>query len=845
MACVALCFTPGVFAGDTAAPPRARIARLPSAPAIDGRLDDAGWERSAMAKLEHLLYESAAPAVETTAFLGYDDENLYVGVRCAEDGARKPAALPGIMAPETIGMQDWLEIFLMPDGRGGAYYHFLLAAGGARRQQRLLDGQRDSEWNVPYSAAAKVTANGWEAEWSIPLYVLGEDRLSEDFRLNICRVRPTEPVEYITWSPLGGKAVRRGFHDPEKFGRVIDAGKIDVKPVFVPRVADAVIKGVYQDSPAGGVEYPMRVILENQGGATGMLDVVVVQAGNNGRMFRNRFPAAMPGRKDIFNFKVRLPQGGKSPPVIKLEVGGTVQGEFSPRGGSLLSPGARCLSGAGLDAYGANERALGDPIGGGAGYSRIVASTDVEVATAGELAAILAEFNQKAPAEVAGKVIRVRSGAELDLAGAVDVLAAKPYQPMFAIPAGVTLAGDRGAGGAPGPLLMFRMPADAPPDALAERLLFRLGAGARLTGVRLRGPDCGHGEAAAVTAANSRFRGVTFAGGGIVDNCRISHFGWADVDASVPGVVVRCNELSDSAYPVLIGGSNGFARIEGNLIRWAWHAVAGSGQQGTGYEAAHNRFVHVGPGWPAHAVDMHAWRRLMRGHGGAYPYLSIAGDAIKVHHNTFEDDAAAIQSYRALRGRLLPAEPSCGVCIRGVPRLGAEIFNNRFAAADPGRACRLIDNVGAPPGCFDRANFQVFDNVFGGDRMLVPLSLETLPQIRFVRPGLTIPRIGRTWSTRDANVLNAGEKMPVELEITLMPPLQIKHAAVFAGNLELEPRQLFSGARAPRPGEIVLDAAEWAAGCYFLTVEVEDERGVIGRHSTSFAVAGGDKQSSR
>ena len=297
------------------------------------------------------------------------------------------------------------------------------------------------------------------------------------------------------------------------------------------------------------------------------------------------------------------------------------------------------------------------------------------------------------------------AGADWDLAGVIDPGTVKPYQPLFSVPAGVTLAGDRGRAGAPGPILRFSVAAGAPADLLGQKTLIRLGAGARLTGLRLRGPDIGHQDPASAAAANSRFRGVSAGPGAEVDNCQISHFAWADVDVSAPDVRVRCNELSDSAYPVLIGGSNGQALIEGNLIRWAWHAIAGSGDQGTGYEAAHNRFVHIGPGWPAHAVDMHAWRRLMRGYGSEYPFLSVAADRVLVHHNTFEDQADLVRAYRAAREQTAPAEASCGVCIRGVARQGVEIYNNRFAAADPGRACRLVDNVGAPPGCLDRANF--------------------------------------------------------------------------------------------------------------------------------------------
>ncbi len=832
-----------------------------SPPVIDGVVTEAVWVAAAVFNLTNPVGGAAGLCGSTDARMGYDAAYLYLAVRCGQ--------MPGAgHAPA-----DRLEAFL---GTSPAqYFQFTVAHDGHTVQQAVKQDACDADWTAFWHCATTNGPGWWSAELALPLYILGRTVLPpEQLRFNLARVyaanvsgasRASAEAEsgvfgiaadsaaaataaraqaVLSWAPLGEAAQKHGLQAGAMFGRLRDLNRLRIAPVL-PRILSARVTGPYQAGAAGG-HYQLEIAAKNPSAgrlsATVLARETIISAelpAPAAASLRTAGTVDIPAWAGATNvFEIAVPDMRPRLTEVCLENPAFKQDWFEADGASLLTPGVRPAAGAELAGYGANAVELGEPIGGGAGYSRMVGTADVEVAAAEELAAVLNDWNARPAAEVAGKTIRVAAGADWDLAGVIDPGAVKPYQPLFSVPAGVTLAGDRGRAGAPGPILRFSLAAGAPADLLAQKTLIRLGAGARLTGLRLRGPDIGHQDPASAAAANSRFRGVSAGPGAEVDNCQISHFAWSDVDVSAPDVRVRCNELSDSAYPVLIGGSNGQALIEGNLIRWAWHALAGSGHQGTGYEAAHNRFVHIGPGWPAHAVDMHAWRRLMRGYGSEYPFLSVAADRVLVHHNTFEDQADLIRAYRAARSNAAPAEASCGVCIRGVTRQGVEIYNNCFTAADPGRACRLVDNVGAPPGCLDRANFWVRDNLYGPERLLVPLPRETLPRIRFVKPGLAVPRIGGKFSTRHVNVLRPDEKIPVEILVEAMPPLELRRVTVAAGNLEQAEKTLYEGARAPAPGELELDAAAWPAGCYALTVTAEDTRGVTARHSTSFTVGG-------
>jgi hypothetical protein len=91
------------------------------------------------------------------------------------------------------------------------------------------------------------------------------------------------------------------------------------------------------------------------------------------------------------------------------------------------------------------------------------------------------------------------------------------------------------------------------------------------------------------------------------------------------------------------------ALVQGNLFDWNRHSIAGTGRQGTSYEARYNLVLKNAN---SHAFDMHGGRDRKDG-------THDAGDSIVIHHNTFQTT--------------LPA-----VVLRGVPRAGAMVFCNVF-----------------------------------------------------------------------------------------------------------------------------------------------------------------------
>lgn len=296
--------------------------------------------------------------------------------------------------------------------------------------------------------------------------------------------------------------------------------------------------------------------------------------------------------------------------------------------------------------YGAKADARG-PLGGGPGYGRIATNGDYRVSTLDELLAALGEARS-------GQVVFVESKAEIDCTARVMI-----EKLVVVIPAGVTLAGDRGHNGSPGALIFSDEFKTAP-------LISVTGAHARVTGLRLRGPDLlrrlDHStRAGAQSGTTSDYYYKFPLAGGIqtkspgleVDNCELS--GWSEsavylikgAGHHIHHNYLHHNQHDGSGYGVALDEAE--ALIEQNLFDCNRHSVAGTGRVPSGYEACDN--VELG-GSQGLCFDMHGGADRKDG-------TELAGTWLKIHHNT-------------VLHRSIP------VGIRGVPERGAEVHHNWF-----------------------------------------------------------------------------------------------------------------------------------------------------------------------
>lgn len=323
--------------------------------------------------------------------------------------------------------------------------------------------------------------------------------------------------------------------------------------------------------------------------------------------------------------------------------------------------------------YGAKADERG-PIGGGEGYAAVAASGDF---TAKTLEQLIDALKQAQP----GQVVFIPGETEIDLTTFVYI-----DKFVLEIPAGVTLAGNRGQGGSKGGYLTS--------DALNTPVMIRaLGPGVRVTGLRIQGPcpkryidhhNRSFGKGGPGHSYYYKFptsNGISTAFDALeVDNCEISGFSHGGVYLTTgKDHHIHHNYIHHCQYQGLgygVSHNTASSLIECNLFDWNRHSIAGTGRPGNSYIARNN--VELGTSL-SHCFDMHGGRDRNDG-------TNIAGTGIEIYNNTFR-------------------APQTPVVIRGVPEDTCDVYHNWFPLHDtPARAVRgaertrAFDNAHGPEG---------------------------------------------------------------------------------------------------------------------------------------------------
>lgn len=274
-------------------------------------------------------------------------------------------------------------------------------------------------------------------------------------------------------------------------------------------------------------------------------------------------------------------------------------------------------------------------LGGGAEYSQKVTEADADVVVSSH-----GGLRDALEVAEAGDVVFVDGDAEIYSPGKHE---------RYIVPAGVTLASDRGVDGSTGGLLHT----DSAYSYGAHGLVSVRGDDARVTGLRIRGPHPNPSggwrdhsydyEMAAVNARAHSARRVE------IDNCEMwgfAHLAAAGADGHVHHNHLHHANMKGLGYCCSTGSTEGVV-FEFNYCEHWRHVVAASGKGG--YTA---RFNLIDPPGLAHAFDQHR-------PGGTYT---------KLHHNT----------YRVHTGSdVASGDPRAPFAtFRGDQVRNAEIFNN-------------------------------------------------------------------------------------------------------------------------------------------------------------------------
>ncbi|MDJ0572973.1 MAG: VCBS repeat-containing protein, partial [Pleurocapsa sp. MO_192.B19] len=369
---------------------------------------------------------------------------------------------------------------------------------------------------------------------------------------------------------------------------------------------------------------------------------------------------------------------------------------------------------------GALDNPTGKPLGGGEGYGDWVPKPPSLVTSRNEL---IEALNSATP----GTVVYVDDSAEINLTGEWNLPINKD----------VTLASGRGHDGSRGALLFTQ-------DQMAAKrpLLAVLGSGARITGLRLRGPNTNLDP----PDSNNDARAIRISADNVeVDNNEIWKWARSGILAQGrQGIHIHHNYIHHQSRASLnpdcvhcglaygVSLSNSFALIEANIFSHNRHDIADAGLELSGYEARYNLALDV-RGTGAHNFDMHGScpysvdsSQVECDSGGCcddnclYPTIctirgkkkggTIAGNKILIHQNTFLQNVI-----NAVR-------------IRGKPLDGARIYYNHFLGsqdvdddnpnrptADNRRDAVAQSSVPADVEMTEVAHMFVFDNMYNFD----------------------------------------------------------------------------------------------------------------------------------
>lgn len=140
-----------------------------AAPVIDGRLDDACWQQGAWAGeyRQREPFEGAAPTAPTELKILYDNRNVYVAIRAHDP---EMATQPRLLGQRDEFNGDMAGVAFDSYLNRRTAFEFDVTSGGSKLDLILRnDGSVDLNWNAIWDAKVSADAQGWTAEYRIPL----------------------------------------------------------------------------------------------------------------------------------------------------------------------------------------------------------------------------------------------------------------------------------------------------------------------------------------------------------------------------------------------------------------------------------------------------------------------------------------------------------------------------------------------------------------------------------------------------------------------------------------------------------------------------------------------------
>jgi hypothetical protein len=202
---LALLSTVPLAAAPPIGPPLA-VPRAAGKIAIDGRLDDAAWQKAAVIDTFYETYpgDNTEPKVKTVVYLTYDEHDFYIGIHAFDPEPGKIRA-PFVERDNVIGTDDNVAVFLDTRNDRRSAVELRVNPRGNQGDAIYNDGSGNEDFSPDffYDTAAEITSDGWTAEMRIPFSSLRYPQKAENrWGILVWRNYPRDQRYGIYSSPI-------------------------------------------------------------------------------------------------------------------------------------------------------------------------------------------------------------------------------------------------------------------------------------------------------------------------------------------------------------------------------------------------------------------------------------------------------------------------------------------------------------------------------------------------------------------------------------------------------------------------------------------------------------------
>lgn len=182
-----------------------RIQKATSSIHLDGKLDEADWQKAAVADefWEKDPRDGVKAVTKTTAQLTYDDDYLYVGITYYDDNAGH--IVQSLKRDNGFWGNDGLAVILDPFNEATNGFMFGVNSQGVQLDALLAGGSGEDNWNDDWDniwkAETKIYDGYWVAEMAIPFKSIRYESTKMAWGINFLRNDAKRNQTHV-WTPI-------------------------------------------------------------------------------------------------------------------------------------------------------------------------------------------------------------------------------------------------------------------------------------------------------------------------------------------------------------------------------------------------------------------------------------------------------------------------------------------------------------------------------------------------------------------------------------------------------------------------------------------------------------------